>query len=358
MFNEKEFTEYLEKLREEHRVAGMSVAITDGEKIIYKQGFGFESAMRPEVPAYADALFKIASMTKTVTAVMILRLCEEGVLNLDTPIKEYLPWLKLSRPEAEKTMTLRHLLIHTAGMPGDTYLEEGSRDDDTIDTVVQKLLPDMPLANLPEENKYLYSSWGYNLIGTVASTVTGKLYTKLISEYVLDPLGMTTSTFDYQIASTYPLSLPHRKNPDGSFRVVHQQRINTVYHAGAGLYSNASDMCKFARFLLRGGVSDSGERLLKEETFRDMIAKHSVRCLDPEVNYGYGIFARAFKDRYIYGHTGNYDPYNSSVYVDYKTGCGVVTFFNSHITEIRNTGSDGEQYKRCHHHFQSIQKHC
>lgn len=337
MFDDKQFTEYLEKLRVEHRVAGMSVAITDGDKIIYKQGFGFESAMRPEVPAYADAIFKIASMTKTVTAVMILRLCEEGVLNLDTPIKNYLPWLKLSRSEAEKTMTLRHLLIHTAGMPGDVFLEEGSRDDDTIDAVVQKRLPDMPLTSLPEENKFLYSSWGYNLIGTVASTVTGKLYTKLISEYVLEPLGMTTSTFDYQVASTYPLSLPHRKTADGGFRVLHQQRINTVYHAGAGLYSNATDMCKFARFLLRGGVTDSGERLLKEETFRDMISRHAVKSTEPEIYYGYGTFVRAYKDRYIYGHTGNYDPYNSSIFVDHKIGYGVVTFFNSHITNIRNT---------------------
>jgi len=337
VFNEKQFAEYLENLRKEHNVAGMSIAVTDGDKIIYKQGFGFESAMRSEVPAYADAMFKIASMTKTVTAVMILRLCEEGVLDLDTPIKDYLPWLQLSRPEAEKTMTLHHLLIHTAGMPGDTYLEEGSRDDDTIDAVVRKLLPDMPLTSLPEENKFRYSSWGYNLIGTVASAVTGKLYTKLISEYVLDSLDMTTSTFDYQVASTYPISLPHRKTPDGGFRVLHHQRINTVYHAGAGLYSNATDMCKFARFLIRGGVSDTGERLLKEETFRDMIAKHALKSEDPEIYYGYGTFVRAYKDRYIYGHTGNYDPYNSSVFVDYRTGYGVVTFFNSSATDIRNT---------------------
>ena len=335
MLDVKVLTEKLEQLRIDDCVAGMSVAITDGDKMIYNQGFGFENAMRPEVPAYADALFKIASMTKTLTAVMILRLCEEGVLDLDTPIKNYLPWLKLSRPEAEKTMTLRHLLIHTAGMPGDTYLEEGSRDDDTIDAQVQKQLPGMPLATLPEENVFCYSSWGYNLIGTVASTVTGKLYTKLMSEYVLEPMGMTTSTFDYQIASTYPLSLPHRYTQDAGFQVIHHQRCNTVYHAGAGLYSNGTDMCKFARFLLRGGVTDSGERLLKEETFRDMIAKHALKSAVPETYYGYGTFARVYKDRCIYGHTGNYTPYNSSIFVDYKTGYGVVTLFNSSITDLR-----------------------
>lgn len=318
-------------------MAGMSVAVTGGEKIIYKQGFGFESAMRPEVPAYADAMFKIASITKTVTAVMILRLYEEGVLHLDTPIKAYLPWLTLSRPEAAETMTLHHLLTHTSGLPDDDYLPEGSRDESAINDVVKATVPTFTLGSLPEEGKFCYSNWEFNLAGCVASTVTGRSISMLLSEYVLEPLGMTTTTFDYHIASTYPLSLPHRAGKDGSFYVIHHQRVNTAYYAGGGLYSNAADMCKFARFLLNNGVSDTGERLLKEETFRNMIAKHVLKSAEPEVHYGYGAFVRTYKARYIYGHTGNYDPYNSSVFVDYKTGYGVVTFFNSHVTDIRNT---------------------
>lgn len=336
MFDQAKLSEYLEECRVAEHVAGMSVAVTDGEKVIYKQGFGFESAMRPDVPAYADALFKIASMTKTVVAVMILRLCEEGVLHLDTPIKTYLPWFTLSRPEAAETMTLRHLLTHTSGLPDDDYLPEGSRDESTINDVVKATVPTFALGSLPEEKKFCYSNWGFNLAGCVASTVTGKTISELLSAYVLEPLGMSMTTFDYQVASTYPLSLPHRMTADG-LQVIHHQRINTAYYAGGGLYSNATDMCKFARFLLRCGVSDTGERLLKEETFRDMIAKHTVKSTEPEIYYGYGTFVRAYKDRCIYGHTGNYDPYNSSIFVDMKTGHGVVTFFNSPITDLRNT---------------------
>lgn len=337
MFDQKKLTEYLEELRVENRVAGMSVAVTDCEKIIYKQGFGFENAMRPEVPTYPDAMYKIASMTKTAIAVMILRLCEEGVLNLDTPIKNYLPWLKLSRQEAEMTMTLRHLLTHTSGLPDDDYLPEGSRDESTINEVVKVTVPTFTLGSLPEEGKFCYSNWGFNLTGCVASTVTGKSISQLLAEYVLDPLGMDTTTFDYQIASTYPLSLPHRVDKDGNLCVIHHQRINTAYYAGGGLYSNATDMCKFARFFLNEGVSDAGERLLTEKSFADLITKHILKSEDPKTYYGFGTFVRAYKDRYIYGHTGNYDPYNSSIFVDKKTGCGVVTFFNSHVADARYT---------------------
>ena len=335
MFNHPLLTEQLEKLRIENRIAGMSVAVTDGDKVIYNQGFGFENAIRPEVKTYPDALYKIASMTKTVTAVMILCLCQEGILDLDKPIKTYLSWLTLSRPGAADTITLRDLLMHTAGMPGDTFLEEGSRDENTMDEQIMLQLPTFEISALPEERKFCYSSWGYNLIGCVASAATGRPYTELMREYVLKPLGMDTSTFDYQVASTYPLSLPHRCNADGSFRVLHQQRINTAYHAGAGLYSNTTDMCKFARFLLRGGVSDDGKRILSEKFVADMLSKHNEFVGKHGVYYGLGAFVCPYADRYIYGHTGNYDPYNSSIFVDKKTNCGVVFLANSHVMELR-----------------------
>jgi CubicO group peptidase (beta-lactamase class C family) len=113
MFDEKTLTDALEKVRRDHNIAGMSVAVTDMTGTIYKAGFGFESALRPDVPAYPDAMYKIASMTKTVTAVTILRLCQEEKLDLDIPIKNYLPWLKMSRLEASDFITLRHFVCST-----------------------------------------------------------------------------------------------------------------------------------------------------------------------------------------------------------------------------------------------------
>ena len=81
----------IEEYRVKHNVAGMSVAITDLNKTIYKAGFGYENALRPEVATYPDALYKIASMTKTITAAVTLRLCQEKLLDLDTPVKKYIP---------------------------------------------------------------------------------------------------------------------------------------------------------------------------------------------------------------------------------------------------------------------------
>ncbi|MBQ7767763.1 MAG: serine hydrolase [Oscillospiraceae bacterium] len=336
MLDFKLLTEKIEEIRIKNNIAGMSVAVTDINGTIYKKGFGFENALRPEVPTYPDAMYKIASMTKTVTAVVILRLCQEGILNLDIPVKQYLPWLKLSRPEAEKTMTLHHLLTHSSGLPKDIgYIPDGIREEAGIDEVIKATLPMLPMASVPGDNVYCYSNWGFNLAACVATTVTGKTLTDLYKGYILDPLEMDKTTFDFQIAATYPFSLPHRLGKDGKFEVIHHQRINMAYAGGGGLYSCAEDMTKWGRFLLRGGVTDSGERLLAEETFGDMCSKHILRESATGTYYGYGMLIYPFGDRYVYGHNGNLDPYNSSIFIDHKTGLSVTVLMNSAAPNIR-----------------------
>ena len=333
MLDKDALTKKLKQMRAQYNVVGMAVAVTDGKEIIFNEGFGVDSVDLPNVSTSKDSIFRIASVSKTFTAVVIMRLCEDGILDLDTPIKKYIPDITFSRPEAKETMTLRHLLIHTAGMPADDYMHAGSRDESTMNSVILETLPTLKLSSLPGEGKYQYSTWGYNLIGCVASVVTGKSLSQLVSEYVLDPLGMTATTFDYEVASNseYPLSLPHIVS-DNKHK-VDKLLINTAFNAGAGLYSNTDDLCKFARFFLNGGVSDSGERILSEQSVNDMLAMHSVRS--ESSYYGMGIILNSFAGRYIYGHTGSYygQNYYCSFYMDPKTGCGVVTLTNSPATD-------------------------
>lgn len=334
MFDKIQLTNILEQLRQENKIAGMAVAVTDREKVIYSEGFGFDSAIRPDVRAYHDAMYKIASVTKTVVAFMVMRLAEQGVLELDKPIIHYIPWLTLSNPESAQKITLWHLLTHTAGLPGDFYMEEGSRDEATIDEVVKATLP--TFENLPPcGERFMYSTWGYNLIGTVASAVTGKTISELLDEYVLKPLGMQTTTFDYHVASTYPLSLPHVKTQDGGFKVIHHQRVNTVYSAGGGLYSSASDMCAMLRFIMNDAHTDSGEQLLTRASLEKMLGKYNRRTNRPQCFYGAALMQEEYDGGWICGHTGNYDPYNCSVFADRKKGYGIVVLANTDMSEAR-----------------------
>ena len=338
MFDEKILTEKLEAMRQEGRVAGMAVAVTDREKTIYNEGFGVETVERPQNGHGADTMFRIASMTKIITSVMLMRLVEEGILSLDGLVKDYVPELKLSRPEALEQLTLKHLLTHTGGFPTDGVIPEGSRDEETIEENVLRIVPTLPIATLPEEGVSKYANVGFVIAGYMASRVTGKPLSQLLDEYVIQPLGMERTTLDFFKAATWPFSQPHLQLEDGGFEVEHRQRINTYFHAGGGLYSNAPDICKLARFLLNRGVNDAGERLLKEETIDNMFTKHTVKDINPGDYYGLGIHIHAMDGgKFIYGHSGNIHPYNTSVFIDPETGLGVVTLMNSDACEMRFT---------------------
>ena len=343
MLDEKILREKIEELKDKYHVAGMAVSVTDREKVVYAEGFGMENVEYPERKITTETMFRIASVTKIVAATMIMRMVEEGLLELDKLVKEYLPELVLSRPEALEEMTLRHLLTHTAGLPTDGVIPEGSRDESAIGDNIARTFPHLEIAHLPSESVFGYANMGFTLAGHIASKLTGKTISELFEEYVLEPLGMERSTMDFYKAATWPFSQPHE--PDGdSWTVTHYQRINTLYSAGGGIHSNAMEMAKLARFLLNRGVTDSGERLLSEASIDQMFEKHSVWESEHGDFYGMGIHIHNHKCsqgvRCFYGHCGNYHPYHSSVFVDPKTGYGVSVLMNTAAEPLQCGMSD------------------
>ncbi len=332
----KKWDEAIGQLQQKHQIAGLSVAVTDKEKIIYAKGFGVDSIERSEVPASAQSMYRIASVTKVVTGITIMRLVEQGCLDLDEPIKKYVPWLSLSRPEATEQMTLRHLISHTSGLPTE-YDPIGSRDEENLEKSLQEGLPGVELESLPQEGVYLYSNWGLRLASYVAQRAGGKLFSELAEELVLKPLGMKRTTFHLYVAATYPLSLPHIKDEEGKLQVVHRINENATRLGSGGLYSCVEDLCKLARFLLNGGVVDNGERILSSESIEEMFQMNAVDTSNSALKYGltlqeYTIPAAGFA---IYGHLGNNAPYMGSVWIDPMTGYGVATEYNTENYELR-----------------------
>lgn len=330
----KYLDEKLNGILKENRIAGMAVAITDREKIVYAKGFGVDNAERADIPASADAMYRIASITKVVTGITILRLAEEGVLSLDTPVREYVPWLRFSRPEALEQMTMRHLLSHTSGLPAE-YTPEGPREESALEQSLKDGLPSLELKTLPNEGTYLYSNWGIRLASYIAQIRTGRPYSELAQEYVLDPLGMHQTTFDLRVAATYPLSLPHEDAPDGSWKVVHWIKENAARLAAGGLYSNVFDLCKLARFLLNSGKTDEGQQLLSGESMTQMFRKIGKRPSERDDWYGLTLMHRQFGEGYLYGHLGSAPPYALSMLTDPLSGYGVAVLMNTERKELR-----------------------
>lgn len=336
VLDKEALTTELERLRTENKIVGMVVAVTDGEATIYQQSFGVDDMDVPDVPANPHAIYRIGSLSKTFTAFLALRLCEAGILDLDTPIKAYVPDLTLSIPNATESITLRHLLTHTAGFYGNEIMGQGPTDEDEANELIAKTLPLLTMSTTLGE--YRYATWDFNTIGYIASIVTGKPLSQLFKEYVTDPMGMEATVHDHTAAlnAKYPLSQPHSIN--GGKLVKDALLENNAFIAGSGLYSNADDLCKLGRFFLNGGVSDTGERLLSEETIQSMT---SAQANSSETwAYGFGVQVWSIDGRQYYGHRGTYygKNYRCSLFVDAKTGYSVVILMNSAFTQddLRN----------------------
>ena len=318
---------YLKETLIKEKIAGMAVAITDRDKIIFAEGFGVESVERPEVAVTAKSLFRIASITKVVTGMTILSLVEEGKLSLDTRVKVVLPWLTLTDKNTEENVTLGHLLSHTAGLPAE-YTPEGTREESALEPSLQAGLPNLPM-QFPLGEGFLYSNWGIRLASLVAEKVTGKFFTQLAHERVLNPLGMDRTTFDLHLAATYSICLPHTEE-NGEFRVFHNLQENAARQAAGGLYSNAEDLCRLARCLL-----NDGEKVLQKASIDEMkFPRGKPKAYD---GYGITLFSHNGENGQVYFHPGSAPPYATSLYIHPTSGLGIVTLMNTQRDALRHT---------------------
>ncbi len=188
-------------------VPGLALAIVHDRQLLHARGFGVTSVEDNGLPVTPHTLFAIGSVTKPLVAIAIMRLVEAGALDLDKPIKTYLPWFALSDPHAADVVTLRMLLSHTAGLPT-SYDPFGRRSPKDLEGYIRDVVPKYRLV-APPGRVFSYSNVGFGVAGYVAAHVAGMDFPTLMQALVFDPLAMTRTTFDPCVAATYPLAQGH-----------------------------------------------------------------------------------------------------------------------------------------------------
>lgn len=179
--------------------------VVDGQ-LLYKNIYGYTDVEK-KIPATTSSLFRIASMSKSFTCMAILKLRDEGKLNLDDPAYLYIPELKnLKYPTADApVITIRHLMTHSAGFPEDNPWGDRQLADDDKD-LMEFIGKQISFSN-PPGIAYEYSNLGFALQGKIISKVSGMRYQDYIKKNVLEPLGMKTTT--YEFADVAPDKLAH-----------------------------------------------------------------------------------------------------------------------------------------------------
>jgi CubicO group peptidase (beta-lactamase class C family) len=215
-----------------------TVLVAERGKIIYKKGFGYAN-MEWEIPNDPGTKFRLGSITKQFTSMLIMQLVEKGKIKLDDKLFDYLPYY---RKDTGEKVSIHHLLTHTSGIPSYTglpnFFQDISRDPYPVEEFIKKYCS----GDLEFEpgSKYKYNNSGYFLLGAIIEQVAGKTYEKALQENILDPLNMKNTGYDHHEPILLKRAAGYEKNYDDFVNAAYLD-MSLPYAAGA-LYSTVEDL--------------------------------------------------------------------------------------------------------------------
>jgi CubicO group peptidase (beta-lactamase class C family) len=250
------------KMREYH-VPGVALGVLrDGKATI--RGFGVTSVEDP-LPVTADTIFPLASISKTVTALAVMRLVEQGKLDLHAPVRTYLRDFHVQDEAASRDVTLWHLLTHTSGWEGQlSAVEHGG---ETLQRFVAELSTNMQLA--PPGAAWSYNNAGFAVAGRVIEVVTARPFGEAVGDLVFSPLGLSLAFTGVGDIVTHRFALGHRAGADGTATVVRPFTLGSTLPAG-GVAMSMTDLLAYARFHLGDGANAGGTRVVTRATLEEM----------------------------------------------------------------------------------------
>ncbi|MFR0357369.1 serine hydrolase domain-containing protein [Streptomyces sediminimaris] len=259
--------ERLPGLLERYEVPGAAVAV-DLAGEVADHGTGMLN-LSTGVTANSDTLFQIGSITKLWTATLVMQLVDEGLVDLDAPVRSRLPEFRVADESAAAAITVRQLLNHTAGFEGDIFTDTG-RDDDCVEKYVATL-GDVPQLFSPGR-LFSYNNAGYCVLGRLVEVVRGKPFGACLREHLFTPLGLTHAAHGPEEAILHRTAVGHlRTSPEEPLRPAPVWSLAPSNSpAGSMLAMPARDLLAFARMHLDGGTDRDGTAVLGEATAKAM----------------------------------------------------------------------------------------
>jgi CubicO group peptidase (beta-lactamase class C family) len=199
--------EYVRGRMPDLRTPGLSLVVVDGDQVLFTRGYGLADR-DAATPMTEDTPVAVASTTKGMTALAMMQLVEQGLVDLDAPVTRYLPEFSMD-DERAADITVRQVLSHTAGIPSSVVTDLG-QDDPALERRVA-FLATVKLIRAPGSG-YEYANDGYSVAGLIVQTVSGMPYEDYLAAHVFEPLGMARTTFDVAQAVDLGLATGHAKS--------------------------------------------------------------------------------------------------------------------------------------------------
>jgi CubicO group peptidase (beta-lactamase class C family) len=254
----------------------LSVALMDGSRVVWREGFGYADK-GAKAKSQTTTMYGIGSTSKMLATVAAMRLVDQGKLNLDVPIVQYLPQFKMASPEYRQ-ITTRMLLDHTSGFPGTTYrgVMTGTYDPEyALETMAS--FKEQRLMHTPG-TMAVYCNDGFTMIENIVAALSGKTFPRFVADEIFKPLGMTHTAYPLQ-----PFA-------DGSYAKIYvgsaalpQECYNVL--ASGGAYSTPTDMAVFGEMLVNGGAY-GGVRILSQSSVAEMAKDQMAGTFTPAITTG------------------------------------------------------------------------
>jgi CubicO group peptidase (beta-lactamase class C family) len=318
---------------------GMSYGLVVDGELLYAGSIGVADRSSKRA-VDSRTVFRMASMSKSFTALAILKLRDEGRIRLDEPASRYIPQLKANpslTPDAPP-LTIRHLLTHAGGFPEDNAW--GDRQLDATDAALLKLAGEASLSTVPG-TAYEYSNLGYALLGRIITVVAGMPYQRYITEKILRPLGMKETYFEWSLVPATQLAKGYRRTGEGwqEEPLLH----DGAYGAMGGMLTSLADFARYLRLHQSAWPPSAAPEngVLRRSSLREMHQPANFSGLSPGYRYNSGrscatASAYAYGLRWVMdceekrfvGHSGGLPGFGSNWTFMPDYGIGVVCFAN------------------------------
>ena len=324
-----EYEAFLRGAIENNLAPGIAVAIIQDTSIVYLKGFGIRDEHTKDT-VDIHTVFRIASVSKCFASFLTGILVDEHQLSWDDPVIKYLPGFKLKSEEYTRSLTLRHVLSHTTGLPYHAFTDR-VEDGANFDTLVYHLR-DLDLVGKPGE-LYSYQNVGFSLIGQVIQAATGKTYIENLKEKIFDRLHMQSASATYKAI----MQNNNTAKPHGYAKSWVPMPISDTYYDVApagGVNASIADM---ALWML--AMTSDPQKILKKET-EEEIFRPMVRAIPRNRNfwrwkplrsayYALGWRVLNFKDDTLAYHGGYVNGYRSEVAIDRKDKLAICVLVNA-----------------------------
>ena len=326
------------------RLPGISVAVVSDQDLIWSEGYGYAN-IEEQVPAKADTIYSICSISKLFTSVSVMQMRDAGKISLEDPLDDHLSWFKIVRSDPNAPpITIRSILTHSSGLPRESdqpYKGEPDLPWAERESIIE-ILPSQVTMYSPSKY-FMYSNLGISLLGEMVAEISGMTYQDYVLKNVIMPIGMKDTTPylpEDQLGKRLAIGYS-RWQRSGDRERLNFFQANGITPA-AGLASTAIDLGKFASWQFRALKAGKDDPILSGYTLKEM---YRVHWLDPdwEIKWGLGFMTWRKDNTTFVGHSGGCPGYTTHLLINPGDKIATIAMINASrapVTAVTQTAHD------------------